>query len=191
MGNKLPMFYIGSTSLFKIEKGYKGSVSSKQYKSLWKTELKNNPELFKTKVISIHTDRKSATEKENMLHRKLSVVKNVLYVNKAMAIPSGCFGDNQKGKYNPMFGLKRPDSKFRMLNYNPMKNKDISTKVALAKEQSRITGKHKSTKNKKSTIVKTKRRMTMNNPSRIKCSCITCKRETVLSAIVRFHNHER
>ena len=38
-GNKLPTFYIGSTSVEKIEQGYRGSVSSKRYQSIWEKEL--------------------------------------------------------------------------------------------------------------------------------------------------------
>jgi hypothetical protein len=42
-GNKLPPFYIGSTSVNRISNGYHGSVSSKRYKSIWLEELKTNP----------------------------------------------------------------------------------------------------------------------------------------------------
>lgn len=34
-GNKLPPFYIGSTSVDKIEKGYRGSVKSKRWKQIY------------------------------------------------------------------------------------------------------------------------------------------------------------
>ena len=80
-GNKLPMFYIGSTSITKIRNGYKGSVSSKEYKQIWEKELKENPHLFKTKIITLHSDRKLATEKENYFHIKMNVVKSTLYLN--------------------------------------------------------------------------------------------------------------
>lgn len=45
-GNKLPMFYIGSTSVSKIKNGYRGSVSSKQYKTVWMKELKENQKII-------------------------------------------------------------------------------------------------------------------------------------------------
>ena len=50
-GNKLPPFYIGSSSIDIINNGYRGSVSSKEYKQIWKTELKNNSHLFKIMII--------------------------------------------------------------------------------------------------------------------------------------------
>jgi hypothetical protein len=101
------MFYIGSTSVSKIKNGYRGSVSSKQYKIIWIKELKENPHLFKTKIISYHNDRISATIKENRLHKLLSVVSSPLYINQSNAIPDGIYGRSMNGKNNPMYGKKR------------------------------------------------------------------------------------
>ena len=106
-GNKLPMFYVGSTSITKIKNGYKGSVSSKEYKQIWKKELKENPHLFKTKIITLHSDRKLATEKENYFHIQMNVVKSSLYINKSNAIPDGSYGLSMIGSNNPMYGKKR------------------------------------------------------------------------------------
>lgn len=106
-GNKLPMFYVGSTSITKIKNGYKGSVSSKEYKQIWKKELKENPHLFKTKIITLHSDRKLATEKENYFHIQMNVVKSSLYINKSNAIPNGSYGLSMIGSNNPMYGKKR------------------------------------------------------------------------------------
>ena len=106
-GNKLPMFYIGSSSIEKIQKGYKGSVSSKKYKHTWKEELKQNPQHFKTHIISYHTTRIEATKRENELQIKLNVVKSPLYTNTSNAIPNGVYGVSMKGKNNPMFGKTR------------------------------------------------------------------------------------
>lgn len=106
-GNKLPQFYIGSTSVKKILNGYRGSVSSKTYKEIWKKELKNNPTFFKTKIISYHVDRISATKKENELQIILGVVSSPLYINQCNAIPNGIYGQSMSGKNNPMFGRKR------------------------------------------------------------------------------------
>ena len=50
-GNKLPPFYIGSTQVVQVERGYHGSVRSKKYEMMWKSELINNPHLFKTGFI--------------------------------------------------------------------------------------------------------------------------------------------
>jgi hypothetical protein len=90
-GSSLPPFYIGSTSVKRIKDGYRGSVRSFKYLETWNNELNNNPELFETKIISLHNTRKDALEKENYFHKKLEVVKNNLYINQAMA--SGCFGN--------------------------------------------------------------------------------------------------
>ena len=95
--SKLPPFYIGSTSLKNISNGYRGSVTSKKYKTLWKDELKNNPHLFQTKIISNHNTRKEATAKELSLQKSLKVVESLMYINMAYATPNGYFGMDNKG----------------------------------------------------------------------------------------------
>jgi hypothetical protein len=80
-GNKLPPFYIGYSSVKKIENGYNGSVTSKIYKEIWKRERINNPQLFKTKIIKRHSTRKEALLYEENLHKKLDVDHNSLYIN--------------------------------------------------------------------------------------------------------------
>lgn len=48
-GDLLPKYYIGSTYLENVtENNYHGSVKSKKYGSIWKSELKDNPTLFET-----------------------------------------------------------------------------------------------------------------------------------------------
>ena len=84
-GNKLPPFYIGSTSVDKINKGYRGSVSSKNYKSIWKQELELHPDLFKTIILTRHETRQEAQDKEIIFHEALSVARNPLYINMAHA----------------------------------------------------------------------------------------------------------
>lgn len=110
-GNKLPPFYIGSSSIARINKGYRGSVLSKVYKETWKNELLTNPHLFKTKVLTTHNDRKEATIREKSLQKSLSVVKNPLYINRSYAqiegshgTPNGptCYG--RVGSNHPMYG---------------------------------------------------------------------------------------
>ncbi len=90
-GNKMPPFYIGSTSVDNVADGYHGTVLSAKYKSVWREELKENSHLFKTKVVSIHNDRQEALDKENALQRSLNVTKSDLYINQALA--TGCFGN--------------------------------------------------------------------------------------------------
>jgi hypothetical protein len=91
-GNKLPPFYIGSSSIIKIETGYHGSVTSKRYKKVWNYEIKNNPHLFKTIIISKHDTRKQALEKEMKLQESLNVVHSPMYINRSLAKPNGFFG---------------------------------------------------------------------------------------------------
>lgn len=106
-GNKLPPFYIGSSTIQKVNSGYRGTVSSKIYKDIWNFELLTNPQLFKTVILTTHHTRKEATEKENYFHHRLSVVKNPLYINRAYAIPNGFSDIDKKGKNNGMYNSKR------------------------------------------------------------------------------------
>ena len=103
-GDKLPPFYIGSTSLQKYEEGYCGSVSSKKYKDIWRQELKNNPHLFDTVILSEHNTREEALIEENILQRKLNVVKNSNFINQSFANINGFFGMETKGENHPMYG---------------------------------------------------------------------------------------
>lgn len=103
-GNKLPPFYIGSTSVDKINKGYHGSVSSKKYKQIWYSELKNNPNLFRTHIITTHSTREEAIEMEYKFQRKLNVVKSKLYINQSLANVRGYHGRSVSGENNPFFG---------------------------------------------------------------------------------------
>lgn len=105
-GNKLPPFYIGSTNLSKIQSGYMGSVKSKHYKDIWKSELKDNPHLFSIKIISTHSTREEATRKEYRFQSTLNVMKSPLYVNMSMSAPNGYFGRDVSGKNNPNYGKR-------------------------------------------------------------------------------------
>lgn len=97
-GNKLPPYYIGSTSIFKIQKGYRGSVISYKYKSIWNSELKHNPHLFKTTILTVHADRQGAFDKELFFQESLRVVTSPLYINMAYARKNGHFGYGEKGR---------------------------------------------------------------------------------------------
>lgn len=84
-GSLFPPNYIGSTNIYKINNGYKGSVLSKKYKSLWLQELIDHPELFDIEIISKHYTRVEAFEKEFKLQKMLNVVKNPLFINLSYA----------------------------------------------------------------------------------------------------------
>jgi hypothetical protein len=81
LGNLLPPFYIGYTSLKKIENRYRGTVTSQKYKKIWKRELRDNPNLFKTFILTRHRTKREANEREHKFQRQLGVVKNPLYIN--------------------------------------------------------------------------------------------------------------
>lgn len=100
-GNKLPPFYIGSTSIDKItNKNYVGSVKSQKYGELWKYETKENRELFDVKIISLHNTRREAYDNELKIQKQLKVKTNPLYVNLSYAEYGGGFGSelNRKPK---------------------------------------------------------------------------------------------
>lgn len=100
-GNKLPRYYIGSSSVEKVKSGYRGSVCSKQFKNLWKEELQCSPEHFRTFIISRYGTRKEALASELLYQIAFDVVKSEHYINKAYA----CKGFiNEGGINSPMFG---------------------------------------------------------------------------------------
>ena len=109
-GNKLPPFYIGSTSIEKIKNGYMGTICSKQYKRTWKKELFENRHLFKIKIISLHDTRESALNKEEILQKKLNVVVSPLYVNMAIA------NKHFVNYVSPMKGLKHTEETRKKLS---------------------------------------------------------------------------
>jgi len=84
-GNKLPPFYIGSSSVRKVARGYRGSVTSKEYKNIWLSELKLNPQLFSSIIIASFSTRQEAYDKEDCIQRTLQVIRNPLYINRSYA----------------------------------------------------------------------------------------------------------
>lgn len=138
-GELLPKYYIGSTTVKKIESGkYFGSVSSKKWKSIFKDELLNNSQLFSVKIYSYHSTRKIALEEELKIQIENNVVKSKDYMNESLALINGMFGRDVTGKNNPMFGKKREDSSKRMSGENNIaKREDI--KIKLRKPKSKIT----------------------------------------------------
>ena len=129
-GNKLPSFYIGSTSIDNINKGYRGSVVSKNYKSIWKQELKGHPELFKTIILTRHETREEAMERELIFQEAFSVARNPLYINMAHA----------NGKFFTS-GPLAPETKAKLAAANTGKKRSPETK---AKQSAAHTGKKQS-----------------------------------------------
>jgi hypothetical protein len=140
-GNKLPPFYIGSTSIDNINKGYRGSVSSKNYKSIWKQELSDHPDLFKTIILTRHETREEALEREVVFHEAFSVARNPMYINMAHAngkfFTSGPLAPEHKAKIGAAHaGQKRsPETKAKIGAGNTGKKQSPETiaKISAAK----------------------------------------------------------
>jgi hypothetical protein len=102
-GNRLPPFYLGSTSIARIEKGYCGSVVSNRYSKTSKEELRQNPHLFRTKILSWHDTNNEAKQRELKWQHMLHVVSNPLYINQG--IFPFIFAESRKGKtFEQIFG---------------------------------------------------------------------------------------
>ena len=101
-GDKLPPFYIGSTSAKRISTGYKGSVRSKKFRDIWENEVKNHPDLFDVIVLSEHTTRDEALIEEERLQKKHKVVTSEMFINCGLArggfVNPGFFTDEQRAK---------------------------------------------------------------------------------------------
>ena len=115
-GDKLPLFYIGSSSIEKVNNGYHGTVVSKKWRKIYKMELSNNPHLFSTEIVSIFSTRKEATEYELQLQKSNDAVKSNLFFNESFAAPNGYFGRDVSGEKNPNFGRKKDLSKYNYKN---------------------------------------------------------------------------
>lgn len=133
-GNHLPSNYIGSTSTVNIQNGYKGSVSSKKYKSIWKSELKSHPELFSIEIISTHDTRREATYKELQLQKMFNVIKSDTFINLSYATKNGCFGSDKSKENNPNY-KKSPSKETRLKQSISMKGKSSKKKgIPLSKD---------------------------------------------------------
>lgn len=139
----VPRRYIGSANIENIKNGYHGSVVSKKYKKIWKSEIKKSPHLFKTRMISYHTNDVSARQEERRLQKKYNAVKSPLYINMAYASPTGFFGrpmhgisfseetrkkmsKNRKGKtYEEIFGEEKAKELKEMRRNQTRHNKGV------------------------------------------------------------------
>lgn len=153
LGDKMPMYYIGSSTEDRIKTGYVGSVSSQKYKDVWQKELSENPHLFITEILTRHSTHEEAIEMEQKLQIENDVVKSEIYINESIARKNGFFGRDVSGSNNPMFGrtgennpnfgTKRTEEtkqKMRIKNSRPMseeqkqKIREIRTGTTLTEE---------------------------------------------------------
>jgi hypothetical protein len=111
LGNKMPPFYIGSTSVERITKrNYHGTVKSREWRETWKQELHDHPEFFKTKIICYHESREEAQAKEADLQTRLNVLKKPgMYINRAIMSEKVCFDWSGK-KRSEQSNQKRAES---------------------------------------------------------------------------------
>jgi hypothetical protein len=85
LGKEMPPFYLGSTSVGRLDSGYRGSVSSAKWEKIWNDELKNNPRLFKTFIIEKMNTVEEKLGQEERWQRAFDVVKNPLFINMSYA----------------------------------------------------------------------------------------------------------
>lgn len=108
-GDRLPPFYIGSSSVARVQKGYHGTVKSKKFGTTWREELMTNPELFETTILGTFETRIEATNEELRLQQEHQVVQNPMFINESYATINGFFTMEKTGSDNPMFGRKQTD----------------------------------------------------------------------------------
>lgn len=179
-GNLLPRRYIGSTTIQRITENYHGSVGSKKYKTIWKNELRDNPQLFKTRVLKTFKTHEEAIEEELRVQKLYNVVKSPNYINMSLAQPNGFFGMSMKGKVwtqesidkrnKSNTGVKRPRQSKAL---SGRKRPDHSK--AMSGENNPMFGKEHPNKGKP-----------LNLPRAI---CPVCGTESTRSAIVRYHKN--
>lgn len=155
-GNKLPKWYIGSSSLSKVTKGYRGSVKSIAYKDKWKDELATNPHLFKTRILQKFGTREEALAEELRLHVKHDVASNDSYINMSLACVNGFFGRNVTGCNNPRYDTtisKEQKSKYTTSMNTP--NNEGITPREIATKKMKATKSTKAFKEKQQKQVNT------------------------------------
>lgn len=161
-GKLLPRYYVGSSSEVKISKGYRGSAASKQFRNTWTSELRYNPDLFSTEVLSKHKDRRSAVEAELKYQLDNDVIRRDDFVNKSLAIPNGFFGMDVSGSKNPMYGRSRTGGKHKG-----------GENISAALRKAYLSGKHDHLKEA------TSYRMRLNNPSKNPKTMIAIKEKWI------------
>ncbi len=152
-GDKLPPLYIGSTSIEKINDRYHGSVVSKKYREIWITELKENPHLFETRILTTHETREEALEEEVRYQIEHDVVRSPEYINMSIARKKFLFVDHNDPEYrkkmsesqkklyeNPEHRKKNSESKKKLYEngfINPMfgKSHTRETKFKMSLEK--------------------------------------------------------
>lgn len=140
-GNRLPIKYIGSSSIKRVESGYRGSVSSKKWKSIWQEELKSNPTLFSTEIVFQCLTREEATTKELELQKYYGAIRSPIWINEGYAVVNGYAGRNVEGVNNPMYN--RGDMVRQWAADNPDKVSARNRKAANTQWSNKVTRENK------------------------------------------------
>lgn len=179
-GNLLPRRYIGSTTIQRITENYHGSVGSKKYKTIWKNELRDNPQLFKTRILKTFNTHEEAIEEELRVQKLYNVVKSPNYINMSLAQPNGFFGMKKAGYVWSQESIEKR-SKTNTGRKKPAQSKALSGRKrpdhskAMSGENNPMFGKEHPNKGK-----------SLNLPRAI---CPVCGTESTRSAIVRYHKN--
>lgn len=168
-----------------ISNGYRGTVSSKEYRKVWREELRNNPHLFVTKIISYCETRKEALDREQQIHTAMKVNISPLHINKSIASANGVFGVCLTGKQNGMYNKKQSESSKEKIS--------ISSKLNWTKERKdkhrKLYGEIWSSDLNPAKKDVNRERMRNNNPSKIKIICEHCKKLCDTGNYHRWHGN--
>lgn len=143
----LPRYYVGSSSVKNVMDGYKGSVSSREYKEFWTSTPRED---FKVEILTTHETRDESFEEEYQYQIKHDVVKSPLWFNRSLCVRNGFFGRDVSGENNPMYGKSRVGETRR-----PGTGENISKGQKLFYQTERGQQEKE----------RSRRRMTNNNPS--------------------------
>lgn len=146
-GDKLPKYYIGSTSKEKANSGkYFGSICSNKYKEIFLNEKKYNIHLFKIKILSTHLNRKDAVSEELKLQIKYNVVNSNNYMNESLASVNGFFGRDVSGKNHPMYGKKHSEktrNKLKIARSKRIITEETKRKMSESSKGRKLSDEHK------------------------------------------------
>lgn len=140
-GNRLPPFYIGSKDIKSVNSGYRGSVTSKEHRAVFKTELTTNNHLFNTRIISVHSTREEAYLAERKIHTALQVHTNPLYINKTIAYSP--VGISNKGRKFTEEHRRHMSESMKLKWSKGHPNKGRKTKPASEERKAKISAANK------------------------------------------------
>lgn len=183
-GNKLPPFYIGYTTIDNIKKGYLGSPSSKDYSKLFKLEICQNPNLFKTIILTKHLSKQKALTREEFFQKSLAVHKNPLYINKSCS-------NSKFSKTNFVYSEESKKKMSESAKRKPKMTIETKRKLSLSLSGKKKTRSHKDKIGKAHIGMKrsdvTKDNISEGCKTQPKLSCPHCNIITTKGNLTRWH----